>query len=175
MDFEHNDSLEVDAILERIKNKLSERHSNNNVEMSSDSVVRNNTVTYSSPVIKKPLLLDDSQVTNNNLMSINNSNIIPNPFNDFTKNELKYSNNNIVSGIIDLTPNMEIHQNYINNIDASSNKDEPLIEINLTISEYKLLVEVLSKRFSKAFYASKLQPKIEKWLDINLKDLLVSK
>ena len=74
------------------------------------------------------------------------------------------------SDIIELTPNMEIHPKTSTNID-----NENIIEVILTYPEYKLFVEVLSKRFSKAFYVTKLQPKIAKWLEVNLKDLLASK
>jgi len=168
MAFEQNDSLEVDAILERIKNKLSERHNNQMIGKTSDIAVGQQRL-YSSPTVKKPLLLnDDNNFNRNNIINIPDPNIIPNPFNDSVNmTEQQYD---VDSDIIELTPNMEIHPKTSTNID-----NENIIEVILTYPEYKLLVEVLSKRFSKAFYVTKLQPKIAKWLDVNLKDLLASK
>lgn len=154
MDVKQNDSLEVDAIIERIKNKLSERH--NNVLQGNE--VKNSGNIFSNRNFVKPLLLSDSKSNFDSDMYFNDPNIIPNPFNDFE-----------TQPIIDLTPNMEVNQR--------SNKGdlENIISIDLNEEEYKLFIEVLSKRFSKAFYMPKLQPKIEKWLDSNLKDLLISK
>ena len=170
MEFIQNDSLEVDAILERIRNKLSERHSDSNSFVDERKNIAVGQNLYSSPVIKKPLLLDDSQTNDNNTISIRNPNIIPNPLNDTisVKDQNNYYDEKINQNIIDLTPNMEIHSDIVKQEGNS-------IDINLSNAEYSLLIEVLSKRFSKAFCMTKLQPKIEKWLDINLKDLLVSK
>ncbi len=252
MDFEKDDSLEVDAILERIKNRLSMRNSNPSpmssvshtssmsqnfssgystesdngddeyyddddivaVKNASRGNVGEDGKIYSSPRISKPLFLNEDARNNGGVIDVADPNVIPNPFghsalkrNVASSNpstaasmpsmrirsipEMMATNNNRnasqiggvngltggnrTSGVIDLTPNMELHSmdgNRMQNYDTAENN---VIDISLNDAEYRLLVDVLSKRFCKAFSIKHMQGKIEKWLDTNLKDLLASK
>ncbi|MDR2933793.1 MAG: hypothetical protein LBU68_00735, partial [Rickettsiales bacterium] len=121
MDFEKDDSLEVDAILERIKNKLSQRNSNHSyadyissdsesddvdddvVPLSSGKQVQSENrtqfeKTYSAtrnPQITKPLFLNDDVRSGSNPINVVDPNVIPNPFRRENLNSIDDVNTNV--------------------------------------------------------------------------------
>lgn len=100
------------------------------------------------------------------------SNANPNPV-AYSRN--KYPDDNVIM----LTPNMEVYDNDYTNIPDNpfnnSSEYDDFINISLSEQEYNMLVNVLSKRFCKAFSLPYLENKLKRWLYDNMKDLLASK